>query len=71
MCAGEIPFLTEVVPGNVYGTLTLDVTDDLRNGVLWRYRYQHVHMVRHHMAFKNLTLSTASQVPYHLPQILA
>jgi hypothetical protein len=42
-------------PGNMDSCFPLDKADYLGHGVLWRYRDEHVHMLRHHVALLNPT----------------
>ena len=71
MRSAEVPFLAEIVAGHMNSTFALDVPDHLSHRIFGRDGHQHVHMVRHHMAFKHLALSIARQILEYLAKTLA
>ena len=37
----------------------------------WRYQYEHVYMVRHHMPFQHLALSVLCQILEYLSEVFS
>jgi hypothetical protein len=59
----EVPLTLSVDPRQVNRTFSFDITDHLRHRVFRRYRYHHVNVVRHQMAFFYPALLPSGQVP--------
>jgi len=50
-------------------TFTFDESDNLSHRIFWRYRYEHVHVIRHHMPFNNLTFPAMGQILENLSKV--
>jgi hypothetical protein len=70
MLAREILFVLTVGPCQMNGTLALDEAHHLRHRILGRNGKQHMHMVRHQMAFQHPALLLLGQTAEDLAQML-
>jgi hypothetical protein len=70
MLASKILLVFAVGPCHVDRTLALDVTHHFRYRILGRDGKQHVHVVRHQVAFQNPALLLLGQTPKDLSQML-
>ena len=66
----EVPSPSQVVPGYMDRTLTLDVAHYLRHSIFRWNRDQYVHMVWTQSPFQYLAFSVRSQFSQHWPQLL-
>src|SRR5690606_24823464 len=69
MLTYKVTALLTVHPGHVDRTLALDKSNHLRNSIFRWYRYQHMHVIRHQMAFFYRAFLLFRQLAKHLPQM--
>jgi hypothetical protein len=65
----EVPIPTHESAGRPNRTLAFDVSDHVRNSMLWWNSDHHMHVVRAQMTFQDLTLPLFGQFVKHLPEV--
>lgn len=66
----KISLLLPIHPGQMDRALALDIPNHLRHRVLRRYRYHHVHVIRHQVPFLNPAFLLQRQLAKYLSKVL-